>query len=82
MNPILPIRHFVSDAEARQWKDGRMYFYGSYDISRRASYCSWEYRYVPATNRHTCATTKVTAKPIATGNSAATVVHFLLPVSL
>lgn len=43
MNPILPIQHFVPDAEARQWKDGRMYLYGSYDLSGRTSYCSWEY---------------------------------------
>ncbi len=44
MNPILPIQHFVPDAEARRWSDGRMYLYGSYDISGRTSYCSWEYR--------------------------------------
>lgn len=44
MNPILPIQHFVPDAEARQWADGRMYLYGSLDISGRTSYCSWEYR--------------------------------------
>ena len=44
MNPILPIQHFVPDVEARQWSDGRMYLYGSYDISGRTSYCSWEYR--------------------------------------
>ena len=44
MNPILPIQHFVPDVEARQWRDGRMYLYGSYDISGRTSYCSWEYR--------------------------------------
>ena len=43
MNPILPVQHFVPDAEARQWSDGRMYLYGSYDISGRTSYCSWEY---------------------------------------
>jgi arabinoxylan arabinofuranohydrolase len=44
MNPILPIQHFVPDAEARVWDDGRLYLYGSYDISGRTSYCSWEYR--------------------------------------
>jgi arabinoxylan arabinofuranohydrolase len=44
MNPILPIQHFVPDVEARQWSDGRIYLYGSYDISGRTSYCSWEYR--------------------------------------
>ncbi|MGH4050316.1 MAG: family 43 glycosylhydrolase [Clostridium sp.] len=44
MNPILPINHFVPDAEAHQWEDGRMYIYGSYDISGNTSYCSHEYR--------------------------------------
>jgi arabinoxylan arabinofuranohydrolase len=44
VNPILPVQHFVPDVEARQWKDGRMYLYGSYDISGRTSFCSWEYR--------------------------------------
>ena len=39
MNPILPIQHFVPDVEARQWADGRLYLYGSYDISGRTSYC-------------------------------------------
>jgi arabinoxylan arabinofuranohydrolase len=43
MNPILPIQFFIPDVEARQWSDGRMYLYGSYDISGRTSYCSWEY---------------------------------------
>lgn len=43
MNPILPVRHFVPDAEARQWADGRMYIYGSYDFSGDTTYCSYEY---------------------------------------
>jgi arabinoxylan arabinofuranohydrolase len=43
MNPILPIQHFVPDAEARVWEDGRMYIYGSYDISGDTAYCSHEY---------------------------------------
>jgi len=43
MNPILPIQHFVPDVEARQWKDGRMYLYGSYDISGCTCYYNWEY---------------------------------------
>ncbi len=50
MNPLLPIQHFVPDVEARQWKDGRMYLYGSYDISGRTSYCSWEYRVFSSTD--------------------------------
>lgn len=33
MNPILPLQHFVPDGEARQMPDGRLYLYGSYDIS-------------------------------------------------
>ena len=44
MNPLLPIEHFVPDVEARPWADGRLYLYGSYDISGRTSYCSWQYR--------------------------------------
>jgi hypothetical protein len=43
MNPILPVQHFVPDVEARQWQDGRIYLYGSYDISGATSYCSYEY---------------------------------------
>ena len=43
MNPILPIQHFVPDAEGHQWEDGRMYIYGSYDISGDTTYCSYEY---------------------------------------
>jgi hypothetical protein len=39
MNPILPIQHGVPDAEARQCAGGRIYLYGSYDISGRTSYC-------------------------------------------
>lgn len=44
MNPILPIQHFVPDVEAHLGKDGRMYIYGSYDISGDTTYCSYEYR--------------------------------------
>lgn len=44
MNPILPAKHFVPDGEARQFSDGRMYLYGSYDISGQTTYCSHEYR--------------------------------------
>lgn len=43
MNPLLPLEHFVPDVEARQWADGRLYLYGSYDISGADTYCSWEY---------------------------------------
>ncbi len=43
MNPILPMQHFVPDVEARQWQDGRIYLYGSYDISGDTTYCSHEY---------------------------------------
>ncbi len=44
MNPILPVEFFCPDVEARQWRDGRMYLYGSLDISGRTGWCSWEYR--------------------------------------
>lgn len=50
MNPILPIQHFVPDVEARQWQDGRLYLYGSYDISGRTSFCSWEYHVFSSTD--------------------------------
>ena len=50
MNPILPIQYFVPDVEARQWSDGRVYLYGSYDISGRTSFCSWEYRVFSSTD--------------------------------
>lgn len=33
MNPILPLEHFVPDGEAREMPDGRLYLYGSYDLS-------------------------------------------------
>lgn len=40
MNPVLPREHFVPDGEARAMPDGRLYVYGSYDISGRNAYCS------------------------------------------
>ncbi len=43
MNPLLPMQYFIPDVEARQWKDGRLYLYGSYDISGDTAYCSHEY---------------------------------------
>lgn len=49
MNPILPVQHFVPDAEARPFGD-RIYIYGSYDISGRTSYCSWEYHTFSSTD--------------------------------
>lgn len=44
MNPALPLQHFVPDPEARQWEDGRLYVYGSYDRSGNHDYCSRDYR--------------------------------------
>ncbi|MBQ1257357.1 MAG: family 43 glycosylhydrolase [Clostridia bacterium] len=44
MNPVLPREHFVPDSEARVMPDGRLYVYGSYDISGRESYCSNIYK--------------------------------------
>ncbi len=43
MNPILPKHYYIPDVEARQWQDGRMYLYGSYDISGDTTYCSRKY---------------------------------------
>lgn len=42
MNPLLPDNCFVPDAEARVMPDGRLYLYGSWDISGRNKYCSHE----------------------------------------
>lgn len=44
MNPILPLQHYVPDPEPRVWKDGRVYIYGSYDLSGDVAYCSGVYR--------------------------------------
>ena len=40
MNPILPKPYFIPDVEARVMSDGRLYLYGSFDISGEAFYCS------------------------------------------
>ena len=42
MNPLLPENCFVPDAEARVMPDGRLYLYGSWDISGSDAYCSRE----------------------------------------
>lgn len=42
MNPLLPENCFVPDAEARGMPDGRLYLYGSWDLSNRSEYCSHE----------------------------------------
>lgn len=44
MNPILPFQYFIPDVEAHVWPDGRLYGYGSQDISGNHSYCSDTYR--------------------------------------
>jgi len=44
MNPILPKQYFVPDVEARAMPDGRLYLYGSLDLSGCRDYCSHEYR--------------------------------------
>ena len=43
MNPLLPRYFFMADAEARVMPDGRLYLYGSQDISGSEDYCSKEY---------------------------------------
>lgn len=42
-NPIMPLDVFIPDVEARQWEDGRIYVYGSYDIGGQFEYCSTLY---------------------------------------
>ncbi|WP_298847442.1 family 43 glycosylhydrolase [Clostridium sp.] len=44
MNPILSLEYFIPDVEARQWNDGKVYLYGSKDISGDDIYCSYEYQ--------------------------------------
>ena len=41
-NPISPPGIYIADPEGRQWKDGKMYIYGSRDESTEY-YCSWSY---------------------------------------
>jgi len=43
MNPILSREYFIPDAEAHKMPDGRLYLYGSSDISGEKEYCSHEY---------------------------------------
>lgn len=43
MNPILPKEYYIPDVEARSWKDGRLYLYGSWDKSGDDNYCSDKY---------------------------------------
>ena len=43
LNPLLPPDVFVPDAEAHVWDDGRVYLYGSFDLSGNRSYCSDRY---------------------------------------
>lgn len=44
MNPLLPKKYFIPDVEARVMPDGRLYMYGSQDLSGNPEYCSKEYR--------------------------------------
>ena len=41
-NPITPPGVYIADPSAHQWKDGKMYVYGSLDVSPR-SFCSKAY---------------------------------------
>ena len=42
MNPTLPKKCFVPDGEGRVMPDGRLYVYGSWDISGSKEYCTTE----------------------------------------
>ena len=44
MNPIFDRKSFVPDPEAHKMPDGRLYVYGSLDVSGRRGYCSREYK--------------------------------------
>lgn len=43
MNPLLPRKYFTPDVEARVMPDGKLYLYGSQDISGNPDYCSKKY---------------------------------------
>lgn len=43
MNPILPLKEFVPDVEAKVFRDGKIYLYGSYDLPGNTEYCSKDY---------------------------------------
>lgn len=43
MNPILPLAYHVPDVEAKVYKDGYVYLYGSYDLTGNPEYCSKDY---------------------------------------
>ncbi len=42
MNPILPLKYYTPDVEARLFDD-KIYLYGSNDIANNDKYCSYEY---------------------------------------
>lgn len=42
MNPLLPPEYCIPDVEARSMPDGRLYLYGSHDVSDK-EYCSRDY---------------------------------------
>ena len=44
MNPIFDRKSFVADPEAHKMSDGRLYVYGSLDISGKKDYCSQQYK--------------------------------------
>ena len=43
MNPILPLKYYVPDVEAKVFSDGKIYLYGSYDLPGNCEYCSKDY---------------------------------------
>ena len=49
-NPILMPDVFVPDVEAHVWEDGRIYLYGSFDLSGKRTYCSDVYHVYSSDN--------------------------------
>ncbi len=43
MNPILPLKDHVPDVEAKVFSDGKVYLYGSFDLTGNTEYCSQDY---------------------------------------
>lgn len=58
-NPIVPPGVYIADPSAHQWKDGKMYVYGSKDLSPDY-YCSYTYDVLSSTDLKTWALTPKT----------------------
>lgn len=51
-NPIVPVGMYIADPSAHQWKNGKMYVYGSRDESLNY-YCSWTHHVLSSSDLKT-----------------------------